>query len=211
MEDIHVSDGPNNLLTSRRLPNLNVISCIRLRSMCAQVQHCQAIKEKICKRKEKADDTEKRRLSFLYKALDCHERGEIDIEDLLSCLREEVATLMFARHDATASIIFFTMYFLGRHPHVLRKAQEEIDSLDGFLIESSIKCRPFAYVPFSAGPRNCIGQRFALLEEKMLLSNFLRHYDITSLQDPEQIDMSAETILGTRNGLSVKISQRMEF
>ncbi|CAF4153533.1 unnamed protein product, partial [Adineta steineri] len=41
-----------------------------------------------------------------------------------------------------------------------------------------IKRHPMAFMAFGAGPRNCIGMRFALLEMKMLLTRLLREYTI---------------------------------
>ncbi|CAF4038013.1 unnamed protein product, partial [Adineta steineri] len=41
-----------------------------------------------------------------------------------------------------------------------------------------IKRHPMAFMAFGAGPRNCIGMRFALIEMKMLLTRLLREYTI---------------------------------
>ncbi|GMT16746.1 hypothetical protein PFISCL1PPCAC_8043, partial [Pristionchus fissidentatus] len=51
---------------------------------------------------------------------------------------------------------------------------------DNFLDESISSRPPYTFIPFSAGPRNCIGQKFAVLEEKTLLSWFFRNFTVTS-------------------------------
>lgn len=66
---------------------------------------------------------------------------------------------------------------------------------------------PFAYTPFSAGHRSCVGQVFAMLEEKIILASLLRNFefefDNTSVVDPETY-----VILRPRNGVYVRIRRR---
>ena len=62
-------------------------------------------------------------------------------------------------------------------------------------------------VPFSAGPRNCIGQKFAMLEMKSTVSKVLRNFELSVAPGYEPI-LVAELILRPDNGVMLQLKKR---
>lgn len=68
---------------------------------------------------------------------------------------------------------------------------------------------PFAYIPFSGGQRNCIGQKFALYEIKSIVSKILLNFEV-SLTKKSEVDpiLCNELILRTENPIKFLFKER---
>ncbi|GLH16596.1 Probable cytochrome P450 4aa1 [Gryllus bimaculatus] len=75
-----------------------------------------------------------------------------------------------------------------------------------FGLENNQNKNPFAFVPFSAGSRNCVGQRFAMLEIKSTLSKLLRNFKFLPVR--RDMILSYDLVLRSWGGEYVKIENR---
>lgn len=73
--------------------------------------------------------------------------------------------------------VIIPVYAFHRDPQYFENP-EKFDP-ERFSEENKHKINPFAYMPFGAGPRNCIGSRFALCEVKVMIYQILRQLEVS--------------------------------
>eukprot|EP01039_Chlorochromonas_danica_P009029 gene9029-9964_t len=66
----------------------------------------------------------------------------------------------------------------------------------------------YAFLPFGAGARKCVGDQFAFMEATIILSNLIRNFDFEFAIDPKEVGTFTGATIHTRNGLPFRIHRR---
>jgi len=104
------------------------------------------------------------------------------------------------------TICYVMIFIMHRNPEVWGVDVKDFKP-ERFSKENSVGRHPFAFVPFSAGPRNCIGQRFAMMEQKVILSKFVKNFSVETSVKEEDLDISIGLITKPMN-LTYKVLDR---
>jgi len=106
---------------------------------------------------------------------------------------------------APATDIFISPYFMHRHPEYWPQP-EHFDPMR-FTEAASKAQHKTAYIPFSAGPRRCIGDFFAMVESQLHFGLMLRHLTMEYIPD-HPIELAPEVNLRTRYPITMRLHSR---
>ena len=84
---------------------------------------------------------------------------------------------------------------------------EKFDPLR-FTPQAQMARLPFAFIPFSGGVRSCVGQKFAQLEMKIVITNILRNFSFKTLGAREDFEQDYAMVLGLKSPIKIKFSRR---
>ncbi|KYN08578.1 PREDICTED: cytochrome P450 4c3-like [Cyphomyrmex costatus] len=103
------------------------------------------------------------------------------------------------------STVLVNSYLLHRddryfpEPHVYRPER---------FLSDGPKLPPYAFIPFSAGSRNCIGWKFATLVIKVAILSLIKAFHVEALDKEDQLRFISELVLVNANGIRLKITPR---
>ena len=93
-------------------------------------------------------------------------------------------------------------YIIHHHPDVWENP-EEFNPLR-FHPSNAEKRHPYAYIPFSAGPRNCIGQYFAMNEERLVVGTIVNRFAL-SLVEGHTVEVVPRVVLRAKYGIKINL------
>ena len=94
------------------------------------------------------------------------------------------------------------------HRDIEQWPKPEVFNPDRFSPQDVAKRHPFSFIPFSAGPRNCIGRRQATLESLTMMAHILKDFKVTSLVPRDKLQLITGVTLDVKTPLKVRFELR---
>jgi cytochrome P450 len=116
-----------------------------------------------------------------------------------------VPETMRGKNLKKGSAIFISLWLMQRHREIWKNP--DMFDPDRFSREDEKEAIRSAYMPFSQGPRVCLGASFALQEAAIILSMIAHHYEITPVEGhvPKPV---ARLTLRSENGIRLRLRKR---
>lgn len=95
------------------------------------------------------------------------------------------------------------------NPKYFKNPEEFIPERHDTLKTATDEKSTFSYIPFAAGFRNCIGQKFAQFEIKTIVSKLLLNYQVELGDANFEPILAPELILKPANGMWLKLKKRV--
>ncbi|XP_073951075.1 cytochrome P450 4C1-like [Choristoneura fumiferana] len=123
---------------------------------------------------------------------------------------EEEVSLPSGRVLPAGSGVVVTIWGAHRDPHYWGPDAEQFDP-DRFLPERFDLKHPCSYMPFSNGPRNCVGYQYALMSIKIALTSVLRSCRVVPDMEPSatpQIRVKLDIMMKAVDGYEIALERR---
>jgi len=142
-----------------------------------------------------------------------------ELRYLDACVKESLrkaAPVPFVGREASKDIVIdgytvpagttFLLAFYSLHRDTKYFPDPETYKPERFLEDRS--WHAYAYSPFSAGARNCIGQRWAVTLQKIILCHVLRRFSVHTRQSYQDLGLAGQVTLMATNGINLAFNKR---
>ncbi|XP_028264691.1 cytochrome P450 3A40-like [Parambassis ranga] len=103
--------------------------------------------------------------------------------------------------------ILVPVYTLHRDPTLW--PEPEVFKPERFSKENKDNIDPYAFLPFGAGPRNCIGMRFAVLMMKLAIVEILQNFSFVTCEETDiPMELGNNGFTQSKNPIKLKLEPR---